>query len=483
MLDLKWLEESIQLKDLKQYDKNPRTISKVAFERLVNSLKEHGYNNRMLVDTDNVIIGGHARRLALLKAGYKETDFIKVLKPDRKLSETEFKRINVRDNGSFGDFDLDLLSFDFEVPELIDLGVPEFLFKDMQEEEEVESEELDADLEEDEESNEALDEIPDEPEVPITQPGYTWILGDHRLHCGDSLNPENHARLFKYKKADFCFIDPPYGIKIDEWDNPIDVAQCLKLVDQSTKADTFFAFTHQMPLMLDWLVELKNTSFKFKDHIVWAKRSHSCATAPILRTHETIMIYNKGSKKYCQTKGIYEDVRTPYLLYDLVNIKSFRRYLGGLWKRIQTGEITYRKISKERNEGYAFMGNGPKEGNEVSPREANFTNVWSFLPTSKTSVNNFENRIDHPTIKPILLTQRLVELCSDKGELVMDMFLGSGTTLIACESSNRVCYGFELSPKYCDIIINRWQKLTGRQAVLQETNQSYDELKAQVEGA
>lgn len=131
MPDITWSEHDVQIKDLQEYSKNPRSISKVAFERLVSSLKEHGYNNRMLVDTDNVIIGGHARRKALLKAGYKESDFIKVLKPNRKLTEQEFKRLNVRDNGSFGDFDLDLLSFDFEVPELIDLGVPEFLFKDL----------------------------------------------------------------------------------------------------------------------------------------------------------------------------------------------------------------------------------------------------------------------------------------------------------------------------------------------------------------
>jgi DNA modification methylase len=477
MPDITWSEHDVQIKDLQEYSKNPRSISKVAFERLVSSLKEHGYNNRMLVDTDNIIIGGHARRRALLKAGYKETDFIKVLKPNRKLSDQEFKRLNVRDNGSFGDFDLDLLSFDFEIPELIDLGVPEFLFKDMEEEEEVEAEELDEDIEEDEDSTEALDEIPDEPEVPITQSGYTWILGNHKLHCGDSLNPNNHARLFKDQKADFCFIDPPYGIKIDEWDNPIDVAQCLKLVDQSTKADTFFAFTHQMPLILDWLIELKDTPFKFKDHIVWVKRTNSSSVGEILRTHETIMIYRKGKKDYVETKGKYSDLKPCGLMFDLININSIKRYISDLHMKIKKGYGT--KMTRSgANKVYQYM--TAKE--DMSPEHAKFTNVWSFLPNNKANKDK-DNRLDHPTIKPILLTQRLVELCCDKGELVMDMFLGSGTTLIACESSNRVCYGFEMSPKYCDIIINRWQKLTGCQAILQETNQTYDELKAQMEGA
>lgn len=131
MTDLTWSEVDIQIKDLKEHNRNPRSISKAAFDRLVESIKEHGYNNRMLVDTDNVIIGGHARRKGLLKAGYKESDTIKVLKPNRKLTEQEFKRLNVRDNGTFGDFDLDMLSMDFDIPELLDLGVPEFLFKDL----------------------------------------------------------------------------------------------------------------------------------------------------------------------------------------------------------------------------------------------------------------------------------------------------------------------------------------------------------------
>lgn len=124
---LEWLEDKVKLGDLKHYNKNPRHISDKELERLKNSIVEFGYHQRILVDIDDTIIGGHQRVTALEQLDYSPEFIIKVLKPNRKLTKDEFKRLNVVDNTDFGDFDVDMLLKEFEVDDLLDLGVDENL--------------------------------------------------------------------------------------------------------------------------------------------------------------------------------------------------------------------------------------------------------------------------------------------------------------------------------------------------------------------
>jgi len=121
---INWLNEKIKIKDLKEYDRNPRKMGKDEFKNLVESLQSDGYHQRLLVNQDGTIIGGHQRKKALLKAGYKESDEIEVLMPDRLLSELEFDRINIRDNLPYGSFDYDMLANLFEPQDLIEWGMP-----------------------------------------------------------------------------------------------------------------------------------------------------------------------------------------------------------------------------------------------------------------------------------------------------------------------------------------------------------------------
>ena len=120
---INWETISLTIAELKQYDSNPRQISKKEFSKLVRSIKEDGYHQRIIVDADNRIIGGHSRRNALLKAGYNPTDRIEVLRADRELSEDEFKRINIRDNLEYGEFDFEILANCFEIDKLKDWGM------------------------------------------------------------------------------------------------------------------------------------------------------------------------------------------------------------------------------------------------------------------------------------------------------------------------------------------------------------------------
>jgi len=124
-IDLFWVQESRELGELKDYSVNPRSISKKAFESLCDSIKQDGYHARILVDSNNTIIGGHSRKKAMLKCGYKKTDIISVLTPSRPLSEEEFNRLNIRDNLPYGDFDFDMLANHFDAEKLIEWGMPE----------------------------------------------------------------------------------------------------------------------------------------------------------------------------------------------------------------------------------------------------------------------------------------------------------------------------------------------------------------------
>jgi len=126
---LKWIEKKIKIKDLKDCPFNPRSMSKYDFKRLVNDIEQDGYHKRILIDSDNTIIGGHSRKKALIASGRKTTDEIEVLQASRNLSTTEFKRLNIRDNLGFGDFDMDLLANNFDVGELLDWGMDESLFQ------------------------------------------------------------------------------------------------------------------------------------------------------------------------------------------------------------------------------------------------------------------------------------------------------------------------------------------------------------------
>lgn len=163
--NINWKSEWIAIKDLKEFEYNPRRMSKKDFERLVRDLQQDGYHNRIIVNQDNTIIGGHSRKKALLSAGYKLSDQIEVLKPDRQLTEEEFKRINVKDNLPFGEFDFDILANHFDPIELVEWGMP--------------SEWL---VGKEEENKEIIDDF----KRSIANPGETWILGSHRLICGDS---------------------------------------------------------------------------------------------------------------------------------------------------------------------------------------------------------------------------------------------------------------------------------------------------------
>ncbi len=292
------------------------------------------------------------------------------------------------------------------------------------------------------------------------QRGDIWTLGKHRLMCGDSTSGEDVARLLQGEHMDLIFADPPYGIGIDTWDVKIeDVSAFIELVTSHLKQVGFFAFTHQMPFMVEWLHVLETSKLRYKDQIAWVKRIVNAIAQPLTRAYENLFIYAYGKASYHQCKGRYEDVKLPGVLVDVIALEGIDRHIKDLRLKAKGIETSVRDVGDNHISSYDYM---PRISDR-SPEFTSFTNVWSFLPEHHSSKNVSANR--HATAKPILLMNRLIELCTPDNSLVYDAFLGSGTTLISAEHTGRTCYGMELSPEYCESIIQRWQEHTGIQAV------------------
>jgi len=276
------------------------------------------------------------------------------------------------------------------------------------------------------------------------------VLDRHKIAQGNSFNSESIKSLMGEKLADLVVLDPPYGVGVGDWDkSEYDIDTLLESIIPIMGKDSFLALFIQMPLMVDWLVALRKTELKFKDHISWVKRISSTSMLPLNRTHESVFICRKGNPNYVETKGKYTDIKLPSVLFDVVNIESVFRYIEGLRSELR-GNKSIIKGSKKSYKCYKYMNTiaYPR-----SPEYCNFTNVWSFLAENHYRVGG---RIEHPTVKPLKLMERLICLCTEKGGLVVDLFLGSGSTLVACHNTERICYGQEFDHGYCEMAIDRW---------------------------
>jgi DNA modification methylase len=247
------------------------------------------------------------------------------------------------------------------------------------------------------------DEVPEPPVDPITKPGDLWILGDHRLLCGDSTKAEDVERLMVGQRADLLWADPPFGIAYtghgaskdgrankfapiagDDAPDPSWLPLCLPTGAIYLK--TTWKVLH------DWEASVAKLA-RLRAHIVWDRCSHSAGEV-----------------------------------------------VGGY---------------ATQSEIILFASSDGHKTNRFD------TDVWS-IPRATTGAP--EQRTGHPYESPVALPSRAIENSSQKGEVVYDPFLGSGTTLIAAEQLGRKCYGMEISPQYCDVIVKRWETLTGRQA-------------------
>ena len=344
------------------------------------------------------LVGGHQRLKVLQDLGYTEIEVSVV-----DLPEDKEKVLNIALNKIQGDwdypklkdlleeldtgaFDLELTGFDIEEIEdlMTQFHVPEEIIED---------------------------EVPEPPEEPITKPGNLWLLGRHRLLCGDATKKEDVERLMDGKKADMLFTDPPYGVNYTGGHFHSGDVNIKRPREKLIADDTANIYREFLPVVLP---------FVDGPCYVWFADT-------------------KGKEVY---NALYESNTEIHALL--------------IWHKVNATYATMNAQYKRRHEPCLYFKPKGSTLRWIGPTTE--STVWEI---KKDAVNEY-----HPTQKPIALVAKAIK--NHDVRVVLDVFGGSGSTLIACEQLNRICYMIEIDPKYCDVIIRRWENLTGQKAVLAE---------------
>jgi DNA methylase/ParB/Sulfiredoxin domain len=412
--------------------KNPRAHSPHQVRQIAKSIRTFGFTVPVLLDRDNNVVAGHGRILACQQLGWATVPTISLahltpaqakayLIADNRLTENSewddrllgeaFQELSLLDL----DFDLDITGFELAEIDLRIEGLNE------------------ADPEEDD----PADQIPVATGLGVTKPGDVWLLGKHSIICGSAIEPATYDTLLEGDKAVLVFTDPPYNVPVNghvSGKGAVQHREFAMASGEMTKAE-FTTFLRQTCTLLatnsqpgavnficmDWrhlgeLLAAGEAAYsELLNLCVWVK--HNGGMGSLYRSqHELVLVFKNGNTPHCNN----------------VQLGKFGR---------------------------------------------NRTNVWSF-----PAINNFGRATDegnllamHPTVKPVALVADAILDCSQRGDVVLDAFLGSGSTLIACERSGRICRGIEIDPLYVDTAIRRWQKHTGATAVRASDKRSFDD--------
>jgi DNA modification methylase len=393
------------LERLVEYARNPRKNDH-AVDKVAAAIREFGFRVPIVAKSDGTIVDGHLRFKAAKKL--KLLDVPVLLADDMTEAQIKAFRISVNKVAELAEWDDELLGLELQELQEADFDLSLIGF------DEDELDALLADVQSPAELNGDEDDVPDVPTQAVTALGDTWLLGRHRVRCGDSTSTTDVDALMQGKRAEMCFTDPPYGVdydggaftvreklKNDASNNIYDAVLPLLI---STCSDSAAFYIWHAAGYADVADKVGKNGLKIRSQIIWNKNiaQFGALSAQYKQKHEPCF--------YCHKKGHAPNWYGP------------------------TNEVTVWEQDRERK-------------------------------------NEF-----HPTQKPVALAERAIGNSSKPGDIVIDLFLGSGSTLIAAEKTGRTCYGMELNPAYVDVIIRRWQNATGQEATLEATGQTFDEL-------
>ena len=399
--------ETIQIDALIPYARNSRTHSDAQVAQIASSIKEFGFTNPVLIDGGGGIIAGHGRVLAARKLGMSEVPCIRLehlndaqkrayVIADNRLAlnsgwDTEMLKVEFADLQELG-FDLELTGFDLdEIKELLAPVGTEGLTDP--------------------------DDAPPLPEHPRTVPGDIWVMGKHRLLCGDSTSMDDLAKLCEGQLVDMWLTDPPYNVAYEG-----KTKDALKIKNDEMGDDQFRQFL----------------------------RDAYTAADTVMKPGAVFYIWHADSEGY-NFRGAAKDAGW-----------TVRQCL--IWKK--SSMVMGRQDYHWKHEPCLY---GWKEG---------ASHLWA-ADRKQTTILEFEKPSrngEHPTMKPVALFEYQLLNNTKGGDQVLDSFGGSGTTLIAAEKNGRVARIMELDPKYCDVIVKRWQDFTGKIATHAETGEPFAEV-------
>ena len=406
-----WHTEKKRVSDLLPYERNPRTISEKQLNDLRRSFERFNLVEIPAIDTDGKIVAGHQRIkvMQILGRGQEEID---VRVPNRKLTKEEYEQYLLTSNATGGEWDLEILK-DFDVEVLLDVGFDDSDIANIWDDSlEVEDDEFDV--------QKTLKEI----KVPMTKPGDLYQLGAHLLLCADATDATVIARLTDKQEVVMIYCDPPYNISLD-YDKGIGTAGKYGGIRTNDKKSSgeyreFLKRTIMNALSIS----------KIDAHIFyWCDESY----IGMLQRRVCLWIKNNANL-------------TPQVAFNKVYESCIYGTIGkpGLFSQKNLNEVLNKEIGT---------------GNSVLDDILDIIDIWMAkrLPTQ-----NYE----HPTEKPLTLHEKPLRRCTQTGDIVLDLFGGSGSTLIACEQMKRKCLTVEWEPVFCDLIVKRFEAATGEKAKL-----------------
>jgi DNA modification methylase len=408
---------------LRPYPGNPRK-NDAAVDRMCDSIRVFGFKIPVLARSDGEVVDGHLRLKASRKLGISEIPVI--LCDEWTPAQVKAFRLLVNRSVTWADWDEELLAVELQEIQDADFDLSLTGF---------DPGEIDdlLGLEDEEKANAA----PPLPESPASRLGDLWLLGQHRAICGDATDADVVARLLGDRKPRLLVTDPPYGIELDsEWRDRAGLNGCGPAEPSYMKKRTK---GHM------------ETSISGDTRVDW---SEAFGLVPGLE-----VAYVWHASKF-----------TREVLDGLLNI-GFIHHQQIIWNKGRT--VLTRALYWFQHEPCWFVRkkNAPWFG-----KAGQNSTIWDSPSPKFIMGSSDEEKWDHPTQKPVELMRRPILNHLRRGELVYDPFLGSGTTLAAAELNERVCYGIELDPKYVDVVIQRWQQLTGKQATLDGDGRTFDEI-------
>lgn len=387
--------------DVKPYENNPR-INDGAVEATANSIKEFGWKQPIVVDKEGVIIVGHTRLKAAKKLGMEEVPVL--VAKDLTFEQADAYRLADNKTGEISEWDMDMLGD--ELSQIEDIDMTEFGFDD----EDLELQDENTDAEEDDEFDGEV------PENPTSKVGDIYKLGDHRLMVGDSTDPDQVKLLMDGEKADLLITDPPYNVALGNGGSQDDARKRHRRTDG---------------------LVIANDDMEDKDFRQFLKKAYMAADAN-MKPGATFYIWHADSERL-NFEGACKDIGWQVRETLIWNKNSMT--LGR-----QDYQWKHEPCLYGWKDGASHFWNSDRKQ----------TTVLDFDRPTKSKL--------HPTMKPIPLFDYQIKNSSKRGQKVLDLFGGSGTTMIACEQNGRKSYLMEIDPKYADVIIDRWEEFTGKKA-------------------
>jgi DNA modification methylase len=399
-----------KVSELIPYINNSRTHSEEQITQLISSIKEFGFTNPILLAPDNSIIAGHGRLQAVKRLGHEEVPCIIV----QGLTKTQIKALIIADNQLALNAGWNLEKLSVEIEGLKDedfnidiLGFNDDFIKDLLNKQ-----------------NQGLtdeDAVPEVKENPKSKLGDIFVLGNHRLMCGDATIQTDVEKLMNKSLADLLHTDPPYNVNYSNADRP-----------KASKTD---------------LGKIKNDVMNNDDFYIFLNQSFVTAFT-VLKEDSSAYVWHSSAEQINFTKAFVD--------------AGFKFSQQIIWKKpMLLGRGKYQWAHEP-----CLFGS---KGSPYFTDDRTKTTVWDFGGYDKS-------KNVHPTQKPIFIPEEAINNSSKQGSNVLDLFGGSGSTLIACEKLGRNGFILELDPKYCDVIIQRWQQFTGKEAIHEQTGKTYNSI-------